>query len=471
MTDISIASRIWNLCHVLRDDGIVYHKYLSELTYLIFLKTASETGSEKLLPPGLRWGDLCNHGQKGLLGFYRKMLTTLGEDSGDADVREIFSFPTTVFSHDENLEKVVVGINAIDWHAAANDGLGEIYEALLERNATEARSGSGQYFTPRPLVDSVIRLLQPTLDDSIQDPAVGTGGFLISAHQYILRKGGTKQNASKPTSYSGAEIEHDTYRLCLMNMFLHGMSGKIIHGDALTDDASALPKADIIVANPPFGSSVGGARPRRRDLHFVTSNKQLMFLQHIYLGLKSGGRAGVVVPDNVISEGGIAKRIRVDLMEKCNLHTVLRLPEGLFYAPGVKTNVLFFFRGIKPRPTTHTWVYDLRSNMPKLGRGRAINESDFERFEACFGNDPYGDARGNSADPRWRRFDRDEIDKVGAPSGLTWLIRSDEPDASSIRSPTELIREATLYLQDALAALGELEVELPPSRLGPGIEE
>lgn len=470
MTDTNIANRIWSLCHVLRDDGIVYHKYLSELTYLIFLKTAAETGAEKALPKGCRWSDLIGSPEKGLLGFYRKMLTTLGEDATDQNVRAIFSFPTTVFSHDENLAKVIQGIQALDWHSAAKDGLGAIYEALLERNATEARSGAGQYFTPRALVDSMVRLLSPTLGDSVQDPSAGTGGFLISAHEFIVGKSNPGAYSQDPPIFSGMEIEHDTYRLCLMNMFLHEMKGQIIHGDALTDDASALERADVVIANPPFGATAGGARPRRQDLPFPTSNKQLLFLQHIYLSLRAGGRAAVVVPDNVISDDGMAKRVTDDLMDRCRLHTVLRLPEGVFYAAGVKTNVLFFCTRHENNAPSDTWVYDLRSDRPRLGRGRPLSAADLRDFELAFGADALGRDRPERDDPRWKRFTRAEIDKRGTAAGLTWLYRA-EQDESAPTTSAEIVHEARQHLQNALGALDDFNDVLASTQGNRGIVE
>lgn len=259
--DMSIAAtskRIWSLCHVLRDDGIVYHKYLSELTYLLFLKVASETGKEDLLPQGCRWKDLTSQPVSNVLSYYRKMLTSLGEDAEEEIVREIFRFPTTVFNHEENLRKVVEGVDAIDWHEALSDGLGAVYESLLQRNASEARSGAGQYFTPRPLVDAIVQVLQPDLGETIQDPAAGTAGFLISAQTYIIEHHDNAAYSRNPPRFQAVEIEGDTYRLCLMNMFLHGMDGKVIHGDALTHDAEELTSPDVIIANPPFGTSVGG---------------------------------------------------------------------------------------------------------------------------------------------------------------------------------------------------------------------
>lgn len=454
MSDTSIAARIWSLCHVLRDDGIVYHKYLSELTYLIFLKTAAETGAESTLPEGCRWDDLLDQPKKGLLSFYRKMLTRLGEDADDENVRAIFSFPTTVFSHDENLAKVVSGIQSLDWHSATKDGLGAIYEALLERNATEARSGAGQYFTPRTLVDSMVRLLAPGPGDTVQDPSVGTGGFLISAHEFIRKKVSRKSYTATPPTFSGMEIEHDTYRLCLMNIFLHQMDGQIIHGDALTDDAKGLGEANVVIANPPFGTTAGGARPRRQDLPFPTSNKQLLFLQHIYLSLAPGGRAAVVVPDNVISDDGMARKVRDDLMDRCNLHTVLRLPEGLFYAASVKTNVLFFSNDRDKARADDTWVYDFRSGMPRFGRNRQLSVADLRAFEAAYGSDPYGKDRPESTNPRWKKFTRAEVASPSTSCTLSWLHR-EEPEVLTVRPSGEIVQEARRHLQDALGALDE----------------
>ncbi len=452
-----IANAVWNLCHVLRDDGIVYHKYLSELTYLIFLKTASETGFETALPEHCRWRDLSEHPTVGILGFYRKMLTALGEDSKDVNVREIFSFPTTVFSHDENLAKVVAGIDAIDWHSGSEDGLGNIYEALLERNATEARSGSGQYFTPRALVDSIIRLVKPSNGDIILDPSAGTGGFLISANDYINRS--QNKNSINTVLFNGIEIEHDTYRLCLMNLFLHGMAGEIVHGDALTDDARHLMPADIIIANPPFGASAGGARQRRADLPVQTTNKQLMFLQAIYLSLKESGRAAVVVPDNVISDGGAAEKVRLDLIEKCHLHTVLRLPDGIFYAPGVKTNVLFFCRNHHGTQDHETWIYDMRSDSPRFGRSRPLSEKDFAPFEEAFGEDPLGRSRRQEG-VKWKKFTRREIAGPDGGTKLSWLAQTDHAEPRHEQIPSEIIAEMAGHLREALAAIEQMSDNL-----------
>lgn len=245
-----IVQKLWSLSSILRDVLMVYHQYMSELTYLLFLKIAAETGAERALPAGFRWKDLVAHVGEGQLSFYRKMLTHLGEDAANDQVRQIFAFPTTVFKHEANLRIIVDHINRIDWYSDRQDGFGDIYEGLLEKNAAESKAGAGQYFTPRPLVDSIARVVKPDANDIIQDPAAGTGGFLVSADRFIRREGNTR-GTHRGARYQGCEIVQDTHRLCLMNLFVHDMDAKVIHGDALSDDYQQLDPADVIVTNPP----------------------------------------------------------------------------------------------------------------------------------------------------------------------------------------------------------------------------
>lgn len=400
------GAKLWGLCHVLRDDGIVYHKYLAELSYLLFLKIAEETNAEDELPEGCRWSDLRAHVGPGMLSFYRKMLTSLGEDVGNNDISRIFAFPTTVFSHDENLAKVFRSMDELDWHAVGSDRFGDVYEYLL-RESSEGRAGAGQYFTPRALVDCLVELMRPVSGEVIQDPAAGTGGFLVSAQRYLL----AAAEDGAPAIFEGVEIERDTCRLCLMNFFLHGMDGRVINGDALTDDALSLKPADLILANPPFGSTGGGARARRGDLAIATSNKQLLFLQHIYRSLKPGGRAAVVVPDNVLFEAGAGRRVRQELFETCDVHTILRLPVGIFYATGVSTVVLMFTR----RAPTHRqignrlWIYDLRRTAQRYGRGVPFDAASLSGFKAFYGVDPLGRAPRPESGPAFNSWSHEEV--------------------------------------------------------------
>lgn len=451
-----LAARLWNLCHVLRDDGIVYHKYLSELTYLLFLKNAKQLGAEKEIPKGCRWDDLLAARGVGMLGFYRKLLTRLGEDVSDEMIRDIFSFPTTVFSHDENLEKVIDGIEAINWHDCDRDGLGHIYESLLERNATEARSGSGQYFTPRALVNAMVKVMKPQSAEIILDPAVGTGGFLIAA-----RRLSSSLNV-KNCVFQGIEIERDTFRLCLMNFYLNDMKGQVIHGDALTEDSLGISSADLILANPPFGVSSGGARKRRDDLPYPTANKQLAFLQFIGLSLAPGGRAAVVVPDNVLFEPGVGLQVRRALIEQFDLHTVLRLPVGIFYAAGVRTHVLFFNSKSVGKPENDSvWFYDLRTGMPNFTKRKTLQDSDFSDFITLYGQDPYGRSPRKSGE-RFKCMSKAEIRERNYDLDVRLIEEETEEKISDL---ADLLSQMDDAIADARAMLQEI------SAIVSGVEE
>lgn len=507
MKQEAIVQKIWALCNILRGDGITYYQYVSELSYLLFLKIAQENGSEKLMPEGYRWVDLESHSEEGLLGFYQEMLTHLGANIENEVIRAIYAFPTTVFSHSENLKAVIDGISKIEWHQVGKDGFGDLYSGLIDKSAQDTRSGAGQYFTPRPLVNTIVRLIQPNLGELIQDPATGSGGFLVSADSYIRNKYSREKYQSTPPKYQGVEIEKNTRRICLMNTFLHNLDAKIIYGDALTDDAEELDDADVIIANPPFGNKAGSQRPLRNDIPFPGANKQLAFLQHIYLKLKAGGRAAVVLPDNVLFESGVGTDIRRDLMNKCNLHTILRLPTGIFYAQGVKTNVLFFTKGSakdkhqQENCTKNVWVYDLRTNMPSFGKRTPFGNSDIGfapedfgtdpylgAFEKVFGDNPNGISKRTEGEysfgaqeieidreaveenqsiderlmhSRWRSFNREWIANTKGDSlDISWLKDKDSLDAASLPEPETLAREAKEELEAALSELDDLLAKL-----------
>ena len=455
MKEFNIIQKIWGLCNVLRGDGISYHQYISELTYLLFLKIAEETKTDHFLPANYRWNDLINFNGEDLLTFYREMLTYLGGHAEKQEIREIYAFPTTVFSHSENLKAVIDGMAEIDWHSITSDGMGDLYEGLLAKNSQDARSGAGQYFTPRALVDCLIQLMQPQLGETIQDPAAGSGGFLISADHFVRAKNSSHKYNKKPPKYEGVEIEKGTYRICLMNAFLHQLDAKIILGDALTEDAQELSSADLILANPPFGAKAGSARTKRKDISHVTANKQLAFLQHIYHGLKLGGRAAVVLPDNVLFEDGVGKAVRQELMDKCNLHTILRLPTGIFYSQGVKTNVLFFTEGAK---TENTWVYDMRTNMPQFGKRTPFTLDYFSDFIEAFGDDPHGTSKRKDGGEKGRfcSFSREFIAKRGDSLDINWLKDKSAALHESLPEPEELAAIAITELTGAVEDLNNL---------------
>ncbi|HEX8209291.1 MAG TPA: N-6 DNA methylase [Longimicrobium sp.] len=474
--DLDIVQQLWSLCNVLRDDGITYHQYVNELTYLLFLKMAEETGAEIDLPQGYRWRDLTKLSGEDQFDFYRNQLAILGT-RGSPRVRAIFANPTSLLRHPHNLNTLVRRIDELDWYQAREEGLGDVYEGLLQKNANEKKSGAGQYFTARPLIDSMVSVMKPTVDDTIQDPAAGTGGFLVAADRYIRQHSdsaawsGKQRRKYGSGTFVGMEHVQDTYRLALMNLMLHGIesespTGGVHFGDTLGPQGQALPKVTLMLTNPPFGNKSGGGLPSRTDLPFPTSNKQLSFLQHIYLKLVPGGRAAVVLPDNVLFEGTIGRQVREDLMEKCNLHTILRLPSGIFYAHGVKTNVLFFTRGEQDRANTReVWIYDLRTNMPQFGRRTPLDRQHFTEFESAFGADPCGGCASLAArvgveeNVRFRRFSRDWIANHGNNLDITWLHqRHDSPEA--VLDPAVLAQEAADELDGALEELRSIIFDL-----------
>lgn len=518
MTNNDIVQKLWNLCDVLRDDGINYSDYVTELVLLLFIKMVhenTEAGTLKKhpLPEGCRWTDLNGKSGINLLNDYKRILLSLstGKDGDgtlvhdDPLISAIYADAQTRLREPRHLEQMIKTLDQIDWFSAKKDGLGDLYEGLLEKNANETKSGAGQYFTPRALINTMVRCLKPQPREIIQDPSAGTAGFLIAAHEYIksqtddLYELSDKDKTFQTTqAYVGIELVPGTRRLALMNCLLHGMEGDaegVVHlGNALGQTGAGLEKADVILANPPFGTSKGGdASITRDDLTYKTSNKQLAFLQHIYRNLKPGGRAAVVLPDNVLFEAGVGTDVRRDLMNKCNLHTILRLPTGIFYAQGVKTNVLFFTKGSatdkyqEENCTENVWVYDLRTNMPSFGKRTPFGDQHLKPFEDVYGDSPNGDSErkegeysfhsedielpehsdeNEGIDPRlahsrWRSFSRQWIaEHKGDSLDIAWLKDSDSVDAANLPEPSVLAGEAMGELVQALGELDALMREL-----------
>lgn len=479
MTTQDIAGKLWNLCNVLKDDGVTYHQYVTELTYLLFLKMAQETEKENILLDSYRWLDLVKKSAANRLQFYEDLLREYARH-GKGIVQEIFANSSTFIKKPVTLSTLVTEIDRLNWYDAKREGLGDLYEDLLERNANEKKSGAGQYFTPRPLIDAMVQVMQPRSEDIIQDPAAGTGGFLIGAHHYIQSHEDSSSWTEKQQkkyytkTFYGMEHVQDTHRLALMNLMLHGIDSDadgehagIRYGDTLSPLGKSLPKATLILTNPPFGTKKGGGLPDRDDFTFATSNKQLAFLQHIYRGLAPGGRAAVVLPDNVLFESNVGKQIRKDLMDKCNLHTILRLPTGIFYAQGVKTNVLFFTKGITEKGNTkEVWVYDLRANMPQFGKRIVLNKDHFSEFRAAFGNSPLCDSKSLSErkdtgdSGRFRRFTREWIAGRNDSLDITWLKDDTVEDSSEFPEPAELAQLALGELDAAMSELRSILTEL-----------
>lgn len=466
-----IVAKLWNLCNVLRDDGVTYHEYVTELTYLLFLKMAKETGTEDKLPEGHRWDDLESKAAPERLEAYKVMLIHLGTH-GSQITKEIFAAARSFIDKPATLSALITAIDTIDWYSAKTEGLGDLYEGLLEKNANEKKSGAGQYFTPRVLIDSIVDLMQPRLGEVIQDPAAGTGGFLIAANHFIREHDDIEalsEAAYKKyrLQFHGMEIVQAAHRLGLMNLMLHDLDSDetsgIRYGDTLSSEGQQMPKADLILTNPPFGTKRGGGLPTRDDFTYPTSNKQLAFMQHIYRALKPGGRAAVVLPDNVLFESNTGADIRRDLMNKCNLHTILRLPTGIFYAQGVKTNVLFFTRGKTEKGNTPgVWVYDLRANMPQFGKRTPLTRAHFADFEKAYGDAPDGSAEriDTGKEGRFRYFSREDIARRGDSLDIAWLKDESVSADGEIEKPEVLAQEAIDELQGALDELRALMDEL-----------
>ncbi len=473
MSTQNIVQKLWSLCDILRDDGITYHQYVTELTLLLFLKMAQETETEYRLPVGKRWSDLKKRNGVEQHTFYRALLIDLGR-ADDPLVTAIYANAGTSIKEPRHLAQLIADIDALDWYSARQDGLGDLYEGLLEKNAGELKSGAGQYFTPRPLIRAMVEVIRPQPGEIVQDPAAGTAGFLIQADHYIKQQTDelfnletAQQEFQKKRAFVGMELVPDAHRLALMNCMLHDIEGMgqgpVWLGSTLSTEGQRLPAADVILTNPPFGTKKGGGLPTRDDFTYPTSNKQLAFLQHIYRSLKPGGRAAVVLPDNVLFEGNVGRQIRADLMDKCNLHTILRLPTGIFYAQGVKTNVLFFSRGTRDTGNTKAvWVYDLRANTPQFGKRTPFTLAFLQPFITAYGDQPDGGAarvdEGESG--RFRCFTREWIAERGDSLDIAWLKDDAAVDAADLPEPAALAQEAQGELEHALVELEAILAEL-----------
>jgi type I restriction enzyme M protein len=475
-----IVAKLWNLCNVLRDDGVTYTDYVTELTFLLFLKMLAETGHEERLPKAYRWEKLARGEGIEQLEYYRQLLLDLGNSKKTKDqvVLAIFTDAQTKLRKPTNLKALTDAIDKLDWFSAREEGLGNLYEGLLEKNAAEKKSGAGQYFTPRPLIDCIVRLVKPQPGEVVQDPAAGTGGFLVAADRYIKDKTDDlyklKESAAffqRHNAFVGIELVPETHRLCLMNLMLHGIESMVDSGDTLSPDGERIGKANVILTNPPFGSKKGGGRPTRSDFSVTadTSNKQLAFVEHIVRALKPGGRAAFVVPDNVLFEDNAGRRLRTWMMDLCDLHTLLRLPTGIFYSQGVKTNVVFLTRGKTDKANTKgTWVYDMRANMDAFGKTKPLTIADFKPFEKSFGNDPHGSAKrkDEGAEGRFRFFSREQIAARQQSLDIAWLKDTSNDPEDEMTEPKELATAIVNHLRRALEEVDVLMEELIPETEG-----
>ncbi len=475
MTNEQLVSKVWNYAHVLRDQGISYGDYVEQITYLLFLKMDAERedllGEASAIPPQWRWAQIAAADGDALELQYRHTLEALGREDGL--IGTIFRKAQNKLSDPAKLKRLVSLIDREGpWIGLGVDVKGEIYEGLLEKNASEVKSGAGQYFTPRPVIEAIVRCVNPTVGETVCDPACGTGGFLLAAYDHMKTQTQDRQtlHALRHTAFQGVDIVDEVVRLCAMNLYLHGLGNggsPVVQGDALAGDDGR--RFDVVLTNPPFGKkssykvvgedgSVTSEREHyeREDFKFTTSNKQFNFLQHIMTVLDTHGRAGVVLPDNVLFEAGRAgEGIRKRLLEGFNFHTLLRLPTGIWYSPGVKANVLFFDKrpAAREAQTRELWVYDYRTNVHKTLKTKRLERGDFDDFIRCY--------HARQETERFRRFSYEELaqrDKLNLD--IFWLKDDSLEDLGSLPEPDVLAAEIVENLEAALEQFRSVSAEL-----------
>lgn len=475
MNNNEIVQKLWNMANILRDDGISYQDYVTELTYILFLKMMKEQGEdEKIIPEEYRWDRLVEKEGLELMTFYKQLLLNLGDPAltKNDKLNAIYKNASTSIDEPKNLDKIIKSIDELDWYSAKTEGLGDLYEGLLEKNANESKSGAGQYFTPRPLIDVMVELIDPEIGELINDPAAGTFGFGVASDRHMKEKHDQyfdltpeQLDFQKHQAISGMELVPNTHKLALMNALLHDIDGKLVQGDSLSANGKWMKNLDVVLTNPPFGTKRGGERATRDDLTYPTSNKQLNFLQTIYNSLKANGkaRAAVVVPDNVLFEANVGEDIRRDLFNKCNVHTILRLPKGIFYAQGVATNVLFFTRGTTDTLNTQeTYIYDMRTDMRKFGKTTPLLRSDFDEFVDLYKKEDMAKRKptydkDTNPNGRWRKFDITEFaERPNFNIDISWIEAADDKPDYSIEEIIEIITEKRDNLQAATTDLIDL---------------
>ncbi len=458
-----VVQKLWGFCHTLRHDGIDYGDYIEQITYLLFLKMADEKGIE--LPKGCAWPALRDKSGTDLTEHYVDVLRTLGKSTGI--LGDIYAGAQSRFSNPVNLKRLVSLIDEVEWTSLGVDVKAAAYEGLLEKAASEGKKGAGQYFTPRLLIQSIVRCIQPDPrvrpDFKICDPACGTGGFLVAAYEWLIAqtKGALDRDVAKRVrraTYYGQELVPRPRRLSLMNLYLHGIEPTIKLGDSIYEPPSS-DRFDVVLMNPPFGTKGANQAPEREDFTVATSNKQLNFIQHILTILKPGGRAAVVLPDNCLFADQAGEVFKL-LTEDCDLHTVLRLPRGTFtpYSQGVKANVVFFTKGYS---TETVWIYDARTNVPGITKkDRPLTPEHFAEFERCYGKNPSGKATRKPADSkedRWRSFRISEVKgRDFKLDGFKWLREESLEDADDLPEPEELVTDAIEELEEAVGELNQV---------------
>ena len=487
----TIVSKVWGMCSPLRDDGVSYGDYLEQLTYLIFLKMSDEYSrppykKDTGIPKGCTWSDMNTLKGAELEEQYKRTLETLASEGGI--LGQIFSQASNKISNAAILYRIVQMIDKEKWVSMSSDVKGEIYEGLLQKNAEDIKSGAGQYFTPRPLIRAMVECLRPAPMKTIADPCCGSGGFFLAAQEFLANpKNYTLDRAQKAflknETFYGNELVKTTFKMALMNLYLHNIGDiygnvPVTQGDSLLTDPGW--RVDYVLTNPPFGkkSSITMTNEEgeeeqedlvynRQDFWTTSSNKQLNFVQHINTILKATGKAAVVVPDNVLFEGGAGETVRQKLLQTTDLHTILRLPTGIFYKPGVKANVIFFDK--KPaspaRQTKEVWIYDFRTNIHFTLKQNPMSDADLRDFVSCYNPVNRHKRRETyskkNPDGRWRKFSVDEILKRDKTSlDIFWIKDKSLADLDNLPDPETLADDIIENLQGALESFQELKRQL-----------
>lgn len=475
-----IVQKLWNYCNVLRDDGMSYGDYVEQLTYLLFLKMADERtkppyNQPSPVPDKYSWQSLLKRDGDELFDHYRHSLEKLGNEKGLLGL--IFNKSQNKFQDPAKLRRLIVDlIDKEDWSAMSADVKGDAYEGLLQKNAEDVKGGAGQYFTPRPLIQAMVDCVAPKPGDTICDPACGTGGFLLAAHDYVVKHNPNLTKAEKKKlkqeTLKGYELVQGVVRLCAMNLLLHGIGSQDFEPVEAADSLASDPgeRFNIVLTNPPFGKkssyTVVGQEGEvskeretyeRDDFWATTSNKQLNFVQHVKTILAVNGRAAVVVPDNVLFEGGAGETVRRKLLHDCDVHTLLRLPTGLFYAQGVKANVLFFDK--KPASETpwtkKLWIYDLRTNQHFTLKTNPLKRDDLDEFVQCYNPANRHERKATwsekKPDGRWRAYNYDElIARDKASLDIFWLKDESLEASDNLPDPDVIAQEIVDDLEAAL---------------------
>jgi len=490
MTTETIISKVWSFCHTLRDDGVGYGDYLEQLTFLIFLKMADEYSKpphkRKVgVPARYAWPVMRPLKGKELEDHYVEALKELGTQPGM--LGQIFTKAQNKIQDPAKLARIIEMVDSTQWTTLDADTKGEIYEGILEKNAEDTKSGAGQYFTPRALIAAIVECVAPEPKKTIADPACGTGGFFLSAYDYLVKNhklDRSQKTFLKNKTFLGNEIVPGTRRLCLMNLFLHNIGE--IDGESCVSSKDALVTeptmtADYVLANPPFGkkssmtfTNAEGEQEKddltynRQDFWASTSNKQLNFLQHICALLKSAGQAAVVMPDNVLFEGGAGETVRKKLMETTDLHTILRLPTGIFYAQGVKANVLFFENKPKDKKnaTKEVWFYDYRTNIHHTLKRNPLKQENLREFIECYNPKNRHKRKATwhetkNPEGRWRKYSyKDLIARDKTSLDIFWLKDDSLTDLDNLPEPEVVAAEIVESLQSALKQFQAVEQSL-----------